>query len=276
MARKNQSIFEMIFDLAKTLPWWLSIILALISFIGISIYENHLHSEIQHTSAFSQGMISSILPLIKWLVFSMFTLGAVASLFNQVKCKKLFSNTATGKDQNSLNQMSWQEFEQLSHEIFRQRGYWVTETPSGADGGVDLVLEKNGLKTFVQCKQWKVQKVGVKVIRELYGVMALKDVKSGIVITSGEYTAEAKDFAAKSNIVLINGGTLFKMIVSLKETKQVTGKEIPEVINPSLSPACPQCGSEMVKRMAKQGKFAGNKFWGCTTYPKCRGTMPIN
>lgn len=31
---------------------------------------------------------------------------------------------------------------------------------------------------------------------------------------------------------------------------------------------CPKCGSPMKQRKSK----SGNKFWGCSRYPKCRGT----
>jgi four helix bundle suffix protein len=40
-------------------------------------------------------------------------------------------------------------------------------------------------------------------------------------------------------------------------------------------PACPQCGKPMALRTAKTGKNAGNQFWGCTTYPDCKGTAPV-
>lgn len=42
---------------------------------------------------------------------------------------------------------------------------------------------------------------------------------------------------------------------------------------PSTSPPCPKCGAEMVRRTAKSGKHAGQVFWGCSTFPKCRGAM---
>ena len=41
------------------------------------------------------------------------------------------------------------------------------------------------------------------------------------------------------------------------------------------TPDCPVCGKEMLQREAKKGKNAGNKFWGCTQYPKCRGVLDI-
>lgn len=33
---------------------------------------------------------------------------------------------------------------------------------------------------------------------------------------------------------------------------------------------CPQCGGKLVLRVAKKGDFAGNKFYGCSNYPKCK------
>ena len=40
-------------------------------------------------------------------------------------------------------------------------------------------------------------------------------------------------------------------------------------------PSCPQCGSTMVRRVAKRGARAGKPFWGCSKFPRCRGTLPI-
>lgn len=33
---------------------------------------------------------------------------------------------------------------------------------------------------------------------------------------------------------------------------------------------CPVCGNVMLKRTARNGIYAGNQFWGCSTFPKCR------
>lgn len=33
---------------------------------------------------------------------------------------------------------------------------------------------------------------------------------------------------------------------------------------------CPKCGSPLVLRTVKSGERAGQQFWGCSTYPKCR------
>lgn len=41
------------------------------------------------------------------------------------------------------------------------------------------------------------------------------------------------------------------------------------------SVACPECGDAMVQRSAKRGANAGNMFWGCTSYPRCKGTRAV-
>jgi ssDNA-binding Zn-finger/Zn-ribbon topoisomerase 1 len=38
---------------------------------------------------------------------------------------------------------------------------------------------------------------------------------------------------------------------------------------------CPRCGSAMIVRTARSGARAGHQFWGCSTYPACRGIVDI-
>ncbi|WP_080802912.1 NERD domain-containing protein [Arabiibacter massiliensis] len=40
----------------------------------------------------------------------------------------------------------------------------------------------------------------------------------------------------------------------------------------SSASACPRCGADLVLRTAKKGPNAGNQFYGCSNYPKCRYT----
>lgn len=40
--------------------------------------------------------------------------------------------------------------------------------------------------------------------------------------------------------------------------------------NPNAYRCCPKCGSPLVLRTVKAGEKAGQQFWGCSTYPKCR------
>jgi len=37
-------------------------------------------------------------------------------------------------------------------------------------------------------------------------------------------------------------------------------------------PSCPVCGNAMALRTVREGPRAGSRFWGCTSFPTCRGT----
>jgi len=39
-------------------------------------------------------------------------------------------------------------------------------------------------------------------------------------------------------------------------------------------PECPQCGKPMKLRTARTGTKSGRQFWGCSSYPECKGTLP--
>ena len=37
-----------------------------------------------------------------------------------------------------------------------------------------------------------------------------------------------------------------------------------------VAPVCPKCGGELIQRAATKGQYAGQKFWGCSNFPKCK------
>lgn len=39
---------------------------------------------------------------------------------------------------------------------------------------------------------------------------------------------------------------------------------------------CPRCGNKLILRTATKGTKAGQNFWGCSNYPKCKYTKNIN
>lgn len=41
------------------------------------------------------------------------------------------------------------------------------------------------------------------------------------------------------------------------------------------TPDCPKCGSRTVLRYSKKGYSPGKPFWGCSTFPICRGTLSL-
>ena len=184
---------------------------------------------------------------------------------------------ATKWSKELINSLEWKRFEELCAEYFKEKGYKAEVTRQGADGGIDIHLFKESYsltKPFgiVQCKAWNSYKVGVKPVRELFGVMAAEKAPLGIFMTSGFYTKEAEEFSAGKHLKLITGRSLLELIQALpKENQQALLKKI--TTGDYVTPSCPSCGVKMIQRASKKGKNSGNKFWGCINFPKCRNTL---
>jgi len=275
MARRNKN--EGLFDLLVLLPWWLTLAVG----IGLWFYLR------------GQAMpVSPLVPkeIVTWLVLQFLKWGCLgAALVSGIATLRRKLLLSSAKDIEAIRAMSWREFETLVGEAYRRQGYSVEETGGGgADGGIDLVLRGKGQKILVQCKQWRSFKVGVKVVREMYGIMVAERADRVIAVTSGVYTQESCVFARDKPIELIDGKALVEMIRDVKgepAATRIASSSPPfqpspaKILNVQVAasdasaPACPKCGSPMVMRTAKKGPNAGGQFWGCPKYPACKGIV---
>ena len=257
MRKRNNTILNDI----SAVPWWIGLIIAVVTYITMKYLLPSIESKnIIINSLFKVS--PNLAPLFSGLV----VLAAVKSAFDSWRKGELLGKQ---KDIKSIKSINWQEFEELVGEIYRRKGYKVTETgKGGADGGVDLVLKRNGEVIYVQCKQWRMDRVGVQTVRELFGVIAAEGASGGIVISSGTFTNEAIEFVKGKQIEIIDGPELSRMIMGVKNnSKSVVHKN---------ANMCPVCGSEMILRTAKKGINVGEKFWGCAKFPKCKGIMKFS
>ena len=134
-------------------------------------------------------MFQTLAAIGQFVLPTIFAGGAAAGFFAQRRRTELVATVAESDSRDALSTMSWREFEALVEEAFRIRGYTVKRIGGdGPDGGVDIELKRGAETVLVQCKQWRAYKVGVQVVRELYGVMAARGAASGIVVTSGTFT----------------------------------------------------------------------------------------
>ena len=285
MTRKGGSKpFETALDVVAKLPWWAGVALA----VGSYVLLHRMATPVQVTQSakvsalLAQSVVSGLATAGQYLVPLLCLVGVAVSLWRRKQRTGLVQDIAQAQSATALNGMSWREFEMLVGEAYRLQGFRVAETGGGgADGGVDLALEKGGEGFLVQCKQWKALKVGVDVVRELYGVMAARGATGGFVVTSGRFTEDAKAFAQGRNVQLVDGPELLGMIKRAKQSL-VTNPErdgAPAQVKPPgvvAGPACPQCGANMVKRTARKGAKAGADFWGCTKFPACRGVRALD
>ncbi len=264
MKRRDESFI----DILLKSPWWVSVVLGVATFVGLR-WGLHAWWGDNHT----------FLPLetaaVNFAPFAAFVFSVVAGLsFWLAKRRRALVDQQTSLE--SLRAVAWKDFEFLIAEAYRRQGYAVDfSLGKGADGGVDLVLRKAGRTSLVQCKQWKVFSVGAPVVREMFGIMTAERADESIIVTSGRFTGEAESFAQGKPIRLVDGPHLVKLIKQVQGHGHESNIPSPVATGADIPPFCSVCGKIMVLRTARRGPNAGNKFWGCSDYPGCKGVRQL-
>lgn len=268
MARRKQGGFELI----ASAPWPVGLVLGIVAYVavryGISWYLST--SGNQFLVPIGKAANRDAATILAWTLLGICWAAALASFVARRQRGRLLE-TQTGLD--SLRAMGWTQFEMLVGEAFRRQGYRIEETGlGGADGGIDLRLSKNGKSTLVQCKQWRSQSVDVKIVREMYGLLAHHGADAVKIVAVGDFTPDAQRFAQGKPIDLIHGEALLAMVRAVQSTTHSAPDRTSKPTAGNIAPPdCPSCGASMVKRTNRRSHEA---FWGCMKYPSCRGTRP--
>lgn len=205
MPRRNESFV----DLLLKAPWWVSAVLGVLAFIIMLLLPVIYPTHDIVSQTFTRD-ISKAAPLA--LIF--FGILSFGSFWFGKSRRRLVDQQISLQ---SLQQTPWKQFEFLVAEAFRRQGYGVEYSlRRGADGGVDLVLHKNGRMSLVQCKQWKVSSVSVSIVREMFGLLTAENADEAVIVTSGRFTSDAESFASGKPIRLIDGPQLLALVQSVQ------------------------------------------------------------
>src|ERR1041385_1646163 len=197
--RKNSWVDELILA-----PWWVSAVLGLVAY---AVLPGVL------PPAFVKGGLVTLITL------ALLAISAISAL-RSLRTKSLLG-AQTGL--TSLRDLPWKYFEEVLGEAYRRRGYDVEETLGvGADGGVDLLLRKDGNLVIVQCKRWKGKPVPVQVVRELYGVMIDRQASAAKIVATTSFTPDAVAFAKGKPIELVDSKALQRLVRDVQTTSRIT------------------------------------------------------
>ena len=170
--------------------------------------------------------------------------------------------------------IEWRRFEAVCETLFAQAGFETRSQSHGADGGVDIWLHSvsaQGPVAVVQCKHWQGKPVGVKEIREFFGVMSSHQLKHGTYATTSTYTADAQQFAKANGINAMDGTALLGLIAK-RTTEQQQALLAVAFEGEYWRPTCASCGIKLVERQPHKG---GAAFWGCSNFPRCKSRLPM-
>lgn len=166
-----------------------------------------------------------------------------------------------------LQDIEWKRFEAVAASFYEEIGLRAETLRCGPDGGIDAKLYEKGLpdpSAIVQCKAWSSRSVGIKPVRELLGVMTHEGVPRGVLLATGDFTAEATKFAKGHPIDLVTGQAFLDLIGQLSAAAQARLLAV-ATEGDYMTPTCPSCGVKTVWRDSDRGGF-----WGCRNYPRCR------
>lgn len=273
--RRNDGLM----DALVLLPWWVGIGVGIAGFAvirwGIGAWLSSSGGQLG--KAVGGQLANGALTPFAWMFL---VLCCIAALFSGIRSRQRAKLLDGQRSLETIRAMSWRAFEQLVGEAYRRQGYEITETgQGGADGGVDLLLRRDGRTTLVQCKHWRNQRVSVNVVREMLGLLAHHGADAVKIVCTGVFTADAATFARGKPIELLDGPAVLELVRSVQISAASTiPRPAPLPARPPVTQpgsvaepsACPKCGSSMVLR---SNRTSGQRFWGCATFPKCRGVI---
>jgi Holliday junction resolvasome RuvABC ATP-dependent DNA helicase subunit len=114
---------------------------------------------------------------------------------------------------NEMAEMSGQDFERLICRLLDAMEFRTELTKVSGDGGIDIiaVLDKSiiGGKYLFQCKRYAPDNlVGASAVRDFYGAVTADRAVKGVFVTTSDFTPQAREFADKTGIELIDAAKL--------------------------------------------------------------------
>lgn len=110
-----------------------------------------------------------------------------------------------------IDSMTGIELEEFLVELFSRANYSIYTTKTTGDNGVDLIIEKHGIRTAIQAKCYS-NSVGNSAVQEVVAGMAFYGCKNSMVITSNYFTKAAIELAKANNVVLWDRDKLLEQI----------------------------------------------------------------
>jgi len=171
---------------SKGYPLALTLLLSLIRKDGVSSISDLLRQPLYELSGNILLPQKEILTVVPPIIFS-----ANQRLVDTLK-----------KQPADLHKLTPRNFEKLLAELLADMGWEVELTKQTRDGGTDILAYLNTdigrLLCLVEAKHYRPdRKIGIDLVRTLYGTLCDAQANSAMLVTSSTFTADAREFQQK-------------------------------------------------------------------------------
>lgn len=174
-----------------------------------------------------------------------------------------------------LKNMDRSRFQALCCAFFRESGVAATTHAGDEDlSAGDIRLHQDprrpgAVTAVVRCVPWG-PIIDVWAVRALAESQRQERAERAFFMAPAGFAPEALAFAAKGKMTLFDSRLMLALIRRLPDDSQQRLLELAST-GDWTAPACPECGDRMVVR-----NVIRRPFWGCSRFPQCRGTLPMN
>ena len=116
---------------------------------------------------------------------------------------------------SSVRELSWDGYRSLVADIFRRHGHVVFEGEGPDSDVIDMEVSRDGRgRLIVNCQLRGMSQISTEPLEEM-AIVADRNGAEVLLITDGDFSAEARTFAASHALILVDGEALFELVIEL-------------------------------------------------------------
>jgi len=117
---------------------------------------------------------------------------------------------------SSVRELSWDGYRSLVADIFRRHGHVVFEGEGPDSDVIDMEVSRDGRgRLIVNCQLRGMSQISTEPLAEMAIVADRNGADGVLLITDGDFSAEARSFAESHSLILVDGEALFELVIEL-------------------------------------------------------------
>lgn len=115
----------------------------------------------------------------------------------------------------SVRELSWEGYWALVADILRHRGHHVFAGEGPDRDVIDMEVSKGLRRLIVNCQLRGMRQISTEPLEEMVQVAERNGADGVLLITDGDFSAEAHSYAAGRPLILVDGEALLDLVLEL-------------------------------------------------------------